>query len=212
MGKNVGAPLQATGHMGDATMSSCRQHQPGRSYRTTAPYSSSIAPYGESRFEISTSSLPPFQVGSGGSSADGESEVACSESSRLDPASTNRDIVVALRAASSRSRCMSESSMFSVVFISKPISRFKLAPDQGSPVPDRGLRQPTESDPAGRRPPLLRIVIGYERHTFTPTEVCPGRALMLSDAPKMSDADTRLGNQGSRSPHRRGSFSLEHGV
>ncbi len=74
---------------------------------------------------MSTNSRPPFQVGSNGSSVGGELGDAGSERTRLRPASTSRDIVVPLLAASSRSRCMTESEMFSVAFIWKTISRLK---------------------------------------------------------------------------------------
>ena len=50
----------------------------------------------------------------------------------------------------------------------------------------------------GDRP--LGIVIGHDRHSVTPTEACPSRALMPSDPPKISHAGTRLGDQVSRAP------------
>ena len=83
----------------------------------TSNYSPSIARYSASRSSMSTRCPPLSQVGNGGRGGGGSPVAAAGGSTRRSPASTSADIVVPRRAASSRNRCMTESSMLRVVFI-----------------------------------------------------------------------------------------------
>ena len=66
---------------------------------------------------MSTLNPPLLQIGNGGRVSGCPMEGPGSERTRLSPASTKDDIVVPRRAASSRSRRITVSSMLSVVFI-----------------------------------------------------------------------------------------------
>ena len=73
------------------------------------------------------SQSPLRQLGSGGKGPGRSSEGARATRTRRRPASTRADIVVPRRAASSRSRCITVSSILSVVFIWITISRITTA-------------------------------------------------------------------------------------
>ena len=89
----------------------------------TSNYSSSITRYSSSRSAISTRCPPLFHDGNGGRASACSPIVAGSASMRRSPASTKADIVVPRRGASSRRRCITESSMLRVVFIWITVSR-----------------------------------------------------------------------------------------
>lgn len=95
----------------------------------TSNYSSSITRYNSSRFEESTKCPPLFHEGSGGRFSACSSVVAGSASTSRSPASTKADIVVPRRGASSRRRCITESSMLRVVFIWITIPSEKSGPN-----------------------------------------------------------------------------------
>ncbi len=94
----------------------------------TSNYPSSMARYNASRSSMSTRRPPLSHVGNGGDASGGFPVANCGASTRRRPASTSADIVVPRRAASSRNRRMTESSMLRVVFTWKTVPRHDRQP------------------------------------------------------------------------------------